>query len=85
MSCQRQFFAVPSKIFYFFLPAALSPMNTKILSNEKSPFIGVGEPGRSHKNTGAHKKLARPGVSLLMVFWVVSRGQKQRYIEHELL
>ena len=36
MSCQRQFFAVPSKIFYFFLPAALSPMNTKILSL-KSP------------------------------------------------
>ena len=45
MSCQRQFFAVPSKIFYFFLPAALSPMNTKILSNVKSkntrPFAGI--------------------------------------------
>lgn len=78
-------FCRPIKNFLFFLPAALSPMNTEILSNEKSPFIGVGEPGRSHKTPGRTKKLARPGVSLLMVFWVVSRGQKQRYIEHELL
>lgn len=52
---------------------------------KKAPLSVLENLEEAIKTPGRTKKLARPGVSLLMVFWVVSRGQKQRYIEHELL